>query len=53
MKESVNGSHPSAWPAPQQAPQQYAQQPPMDVRKNPIPHQGVMNTQHDMYLTPP
>jgi hypothetical protein len=31
--------------APHQAPQKYAQQPPPTVLQNPIPHQGVINTQ--------
>jgi hypothetical protein len=48
MKDFVNGPHPPAPPAPQQAPQKYVQKPPPAVRKNPIPHQGVMNTQQDM-----
>jgi hypothetical protein len=29
------------------------QQPPPAMLQNPIPHQGVMNTQHDMQPTPP
>jgi hypothetical protein len=41
-----------AQPAPQQAPQQYAQQPPT-VLQNPIPHQGVINTQQDAQRPPP
>jgi hypothetical protein len=53
MKDSVNGPHPPAPPAPQQAPQQYVQQPPPAMLQNPIPHQGVMNTQQDMQPTPP
>jgi hypothetical protein len=53
MKDSVNGPHPVALPTPQQAPQQYMQQPPLVVLQNPIPHQGVMNTQQDMQPTPP
>jgi hypothetical protein len=39
--------------APQQAPQQYVQQPPPTVLQNPIPHQGVINTQHDTQHPPP
>jgi hypothetical protein len=31
--------------APQQAPQHYLKQIPLEVLQNPIPHQGVMNTQ--------
>jgi hypothetical protein len=53
MKESVNGPRPPAPPAPQQAPQQYVQQPPPAVLQNPIPHQGVMNTQQEMHPAPP
>jgi hypothetical protein len=53
MKESVSGPRPLAPPAPQQAPQQYVQQPPPAVLQNPIPHQGVMNTQQDMQPTLP
>jgi hypothetical protein len=40
-------------PAPQQAQQQYAQQPPPAVLQNPIPHQGVINTQQDTQHPPP
>jgi hypothetical protein len=39
-------------PAPQQAQQQYAQQPPA-VLQNPIPHQGIINTQQDTQHPPP
>jgi hypothetical protein len=39
--------------APQQAQQQYAQQPPPAVLQNPIPHQGVVNTQQDTQHPPP
>jgi hypothetical protein len=53
MKEYGNGPCPLAPPSPQQAPQQYVQQPPHVVLQNPIPHQGVMNTQHEMHLAPP
>jgi hypothetical protein len=53
MKESVNGPRPPAPPTPQQAPQQYVQQPPPAMLQNPIPHQGVMNTQQDMQPAPP
>jgi hypothetical protein len=52
MKDSVNGPHTPAPPAPQQAPKQYVQQPPPAMLQNPIPHQGVMKTQHDMQPTP-
>jgi hypothetical protein len=45
MKETGNGPHTLGSPAPQQAPQQYVQQPPPSVLQNPIPHQGVMKTQ--------
>jgi hypothetical protein len=53
MKESVSGPRPLAPPAPQQAPQQYVQQPPPAMLQNPIPQQGVMNTQQDMQPTLP
>jgi hypothetical protein len=53
MKDSGNGPHPPAPSAPQQASQQYMQQPPPVVLQNPIPHLGVMNTQQDMQPTPP
>lgn len=53
MKESGNGPHPPTLPAPQQAPQQYVQHPPPVVLQNPIPHQGMMNTQQEMHLAPP
>jgi hypothetical protein len=43
----------SSTPAPQQAPQQYLQQPPPVVLQNPIPHQGVMNTQQEVHPAPP
>jgi hypothetical protein len=42
-----------AQPAPQQAPQQYVQQPPPVLPPNPITHQGVMTTQHMIHPTPP
>jgi hypothetical protein len=42
-----------AQPAPQQAPQQYVQQPPPILPPNPITHQGVMTTQHMIHPTPP
>jgi hypothetical protein len=53
MKEFGNGSHPLVPPAPQQAPQQHVQQPPPTFLQNPIPHQGVINTQQEMHPTPP
>jgi hypothetical protein len=53
MKDSMNVPHPPAQPTPQQAPQQYFQQPPLVVLQNPIPHQGVMNTQQEMHPSPP
>jgi hypothetical protein len=37
---------------PQQAPQHYLQPPPPTVLQNPIPHQGVMNTQQRGQLFP-
>jgi hypothetical protein len=40
-------------PTPQQAPQQYAKQPPPAVLQNPIPHQGVINTQQETHHPPP
>jgi hypothetical protein len=53
MKESGNGPCLPAPPPPQQAPQKYVQHPPPTVLRNPIPHQGVMNTQQGMQPTPP
>jgi hypothetical protein len=54
MKESMNNTQSStAPPAPQQAPQHYFQPPPPAIFQNPIPHQGVMNTQHEIILSPP
>jgi hypothetical protein len=53
MKDSMNVPRPPASPAPQQAPQQYLQQPPPMVLQNPIPHQGVMNTQQEVHPAPP
>jgi hypothetical protein len=41
----MNSQGTLASPAPQQAPQPYVQQPNPTVLQNPIPHQGVMNTQ--------
>jgi hypothetical protein len=53
MKDLGSVPHSLAPPAPQHAPQQYVQQPPPIMLHNPIPHQGVMNTQKDMQPTPP
>jgi hypothetical protein len=53
MKASMNPQCPPAPPAPQQAPQQYLQPPPPTVLQNPIPHQGVMNTQQEVHPAPP
>jgi hypothetical protein len=53
MKDFVNALRPLAPLSPQQAPQYYLQQPPPDVLKNPIPHQGVMNTRQEMHPSPP
>jgi hypothetical protein len=39
--------------APQQAPQQYMQQPSPGVLQNPFPYQGVMYTQQMINPTPP
>jgi hypothetical protein len=52
LKDSGSIPPSPAQPAPQQAQQQYAQQPPT-VLKNPIPHQGVINTQQDAQHPPP
>jgi hypothetical protein len=48
LKDSGSLPHSPAQTAPQQAPQQYVQQPPPIVLQNPIPHQGVIqqDTQH-------
>jgi hypothetical protein len=53
LKESGSLPHPPVLPTPQQTPQQYMQQPPPVVLQNPIPHQGVMNTEQDTQPTPP
>jgi hypothetical protein len=53
LKDSGSLPHSPAPPAPQQAPQQYVQQPPPAVLQNPIPHQGVINTQQDTQHPPP
>jgi hypothetical protein len=52
LKDSGSIPPSPAQPAPQQAQQQYAQQPPA-VLQNPIPHQGVINTQQDAQHPPP
>jgi hypothetical protein len=53
LKDSGNLPPTPAQPAPQQAQQQYVQQPPPAVLQNPIPHQGVVNTQQDAQRPPP
>jgi hypothetical protein len=53
LKDSGSLPHSPAQPTPQQAPQQYVQQPPPIVLQNPIPHQGVINTQQDTRHPPP
>jgi hypothetical protein len=53
LKDSGSLPPSPAQPAPQQAQQQYAQQPPPVVLQNPIPHQGVINTQQDTQHPPP
>jgi hypothetical protein len=53
MKDSINAPHPPTPPVPQQAPQQYFQQPLLVVLQNPITHQGVMNTQQEIHPVPP
>jgi hypothetical protein len=53
LKDSGSIPPSPAQPAPQQAQQQYAQQPPPAVLQNPIPHQGVVNTQQDTQHPPP
>jgi hypothetical protein len=52
LKDSGSIPPSPAQPAPQQAQQQYAQQPPA-VLQNPIPHQGIINTQQDTQHPPP
>ena len=49
----MNAPCPPAPPAPRKAPQQYLQQPPLVVLKNPITHQVLMNTQQEMHPSPP
>jgi hypothetical protein len=49
----MNSQGPLAPPAPQHAPQQYFQPPPPSVFQNPIPYQGVMNTQQVINPAPP
>jgi hypothetical protein len=51
LKDSGSIPPSPAQPAPQQA-QQYVQQPPA-VLQNPIPHQGIINTQQDAQHPPP
>jgi hypothetical protein len=53
LKDSGSLPHTPAQTAPQQAPQQYVQQPLPAVLQNPIPHQGVINTQQDTQHPPP
>jgi hypothetical protein len=53
LKDSGRLPHSPAQPVPQQAPQQYVQQPPPVVLQNRIPHQGVINTQQDTQHPPP
>jgi hypothetical protein len=53
LKDSGSLPHSSAQTAPQQAPQQYVQQPPPVVLQNPIPYQDVINTQQDTQHPPP
>jgi hypothetical protein len=53
LKDSGSLPHPPAPPTPQQAPQQYMQQPTPAILQNPTPHQGVINTQQDTQPTPP
>jgi hypothetical protein len=49
----MNSQGTLAPPAPQQAPQPYIQQPNPTMLQNPIPHQGVMNTQQAIDPTLP
>jgi hypothetical protein len=53
LKDSSGLPPTPAQTAPQQAPQQYVQQPPPAVLQNPSPHQGVINTQKDAQSPPP
>jgi hypothetical protein len=53
LKDSGSLPHPPTLLAPQQEPQQYMQQPPPAMLQNPIPHQGVINTQQDTQHPPP
>jgi hypothetical protein len=53
LKDSGSLPHSPAQTAPQQAPQQYVQQPPPTMMQNPIPHQGVISTQQDTQHPPP
>jgi hypothetical protein len=49
----MNVPHTPTSPTPQQAPRKYLQHPPPTVLQKPIPHQGVMNTQHEVHPVPP
>jgi hypothetical protein len=53
MKESMKFQCPTTSPAHQQAPHHYLKEPPLTILENPIPHQGVMNTQPEISSTPP
>jgi hypothetical protein len=53
LKDSGNLPPTPTQPAPQQAQQQYVQQPPPAILQNPIPHQGMVNTQQDAQRSPP
>jgi hypothetical protein len=53
MKESMNTQRPPTPPAPQSTPQHYLQPPPLVIFQNPIPYQGVMNTQQEINSAPP
>jgi hypothetical protein len=49
----MNSQGPPTPPAPQQAPQHYLQPLPLAIFQNPIPYQGVMNTQQVINPVPP
>jgi len=49
----MDTQHPLTPPAPQSAPQHYFQPPPLVILQNPIPHQGMINTQQEINSTPP
>jgi hypothetical protein len=53
MKESTNTQKPLAPPVPQHALQHYFKSPPLMILKNPIPHQGVMNSKQKVHPAPP